>query len=117
MTIKFGFQWKGIAADERMRRGGTRGLRLGAEHVLGVARQRVPLEEGTLERSGVASVDGKELRAAISFDTPYAVVQHEDLELKHDEGRQAKYLESALSSDAETVQALIAAEIRRELDG
>jgi len=55
------------------RAGAIRGLRMAAEHVLGEARKRVPIEEGTLERSGVAQVDEGSLRAAVSFDTPYAL--------------------------------------------
>lgn len=91
----------------------VRGLRTAAEHVLQVSRSRVPIEEGTLERSGAVDVDEEGLRAAISYDTPYAVVQHEDMTLQHDAGRQAKYLESAMTGERETALQLIAAEIRR----
>lgn len=97
--------------------GAARGLRKAAEHVLQVSRTRVPIEEGTLERSGVASVDEQQLRAAVSYDTPYAVVQHEDMTLHHDDGRQAKYLESALTGEAETVRRLVADEIRKGMEG
>lgn len=103
------------AIRDAERAGAVRGLRLAAEHVLGVSRQRVPIEEGTLERSGVAQVDEASLTAAVSYDTPYAVRQHEDLTLRHDEGRTAKYLESALEDEADTVRDIIAAEIRRSL--
>ena len=34
-------------------------LRLAGEHILNLSNQRVPLEEGTLERSGVVTDDGK----------------------------------------------------------
>ncbi len=97
------------------RAGAARGLVLATEHTLGVARSRVPIEEGTLERSGSASVDEGALTGAVSFDTPYAVRQHEDLGLKHDAGRQAKYLESAFASEADTNADLIARSIRGEL--
>ncbi|MEC3977903.1 minor capsid protein [Amycolatopsis sp. H20-H5] len=93
----------------------VRGLVLAAEHVLGEARKIVPHEEGTLERSGTASLDEAALAAAISFDTPYAVRQHEDMSLKHDDGRTAKYLEGPLTAEAATVRELIAAEIRKGL--
>lgn len=97
------------------RAGAARGLALAAEHVLQVSRTRVPIEEGTLERSGVASVDEAALRGAVSYDTPYAVRQHEDLTLRHDDGREAKYLEGALADEADTVAEIVAAEIRRSL--
>lgn len=99
----------------KARAGANRGLLLGSEHVLKVAREHVPIEEATLERSGRASQDPANLRAAVSFDTPYAVIQHERLDLAHDNGRTAKYLENALNSEARTVGAMIATAVRREL--
>ncbi len=82
-----------------IRAAAIRGVQLGAEHLLEVARQRVPIEEGTLERSGVVSVDEDAITAAISFDTPYAVRQHEELTYQHDSGRTAKYLERPLHEE------------------
>lgn len=90
----------------------ARGLRKGAEHVLQVSRERVPIEEGTLERSGQASVDEQHLRAAVSYNTKYAVKQHEDMTLHHDAGREAKYLERPMASERDVVRRLIADEMR-----
>lgn len=92
-----------------------KGLVLGAEHVLGESNKRVPHEEGTLENSGSVSYEGGKLRAAISYDTPYAAVQHEDMTLKHDDGREAKYLENALNAEKDTVGEIIAQVTRGEL--
>ncbi|GAA0638251.1 hypothetical protein GCM10010174_70130 [Kutzneria viridogrisea] len=115
MTQNVKIKWNGDIASKAAREAAVKGLALAAEHVLQVSRTEVPLEEGTLERSGVASVDEANLRAAISYDTPYAVRQHEDMSLRHDEGRKAKYLEGPLHSEAETVQEIVAAQIRRAL--
>ena len=98
-----------------MRKGAGRGLSLAAEHVLGEARKRVPIEEATLERSGATSLDPGNLQAAVTFDTPYAVVQHEDMGLRHDAGREAKYLENAMNAETGTVREIIARTIRGEL--
>ena len=103
---------KVLAAE---RAGAVRGLKVATEHLLQVSRELVPHEEGTLERSGTPSVDEANLRAAVSYDTPYAVRQHEELTWKHDEGRQAKYLEEPMNTEAATVGELVAAEIRRSL--
>src|SRR5262249_2493836 len=84
--------WHGARAKQRVRDGLVKGLGLAAEHLLTESRKVVPLEEGTLERSGVASVDEVELQAAVSYDTVYAVRQHEELDWKHAPGRTAKYL-------------------------
>ncbi|GAA3441061.1 hypothetical protein [Planomonospora venezuelensis] len=91
------------------------GLRKAAEHLLKASRDLVPIEEATLERSGVASVDEGALRAAVSYDTPYAVRQHEELTWRHDPGRQAKYLEQPMTDEASTMGELVAAELRRAL--
>lgn len=102
-----------ILAKERA--GALKGLKVAAEHLLQKSRELVPHEEGTLERSGTVTVDEANLRAAVSYDTPYAVRQHEELDWKHDEGRQAKYLEDPMNSEQATMRELIAAELRREL--
>ncbi|MFF0630384.1 hypothetical protein [Streptomyces sp. NPDC004296] len=107
--------WTGTAATTAIRQAAARGLLLGAEHVLQASRQRVPIAEGTLERSGAASVDEQQLAAAVSYDTPYARRVHEDLNARHSPGRSAKYLESVLPQTAGDVQAIIAAQIRRAL--
>lgn len=103
------------AASGRIRSGAAGGLRLAAEHVLQVANTRVPLEEGTLQRSGRAVVDEGFLKASVNYDTVYAVPQHERLDYHHSDGRQAKYLESALASEAAVVRDLVAAGCRRSL--
>lgn len=99
-----------------VRAGTNRGLRLGAEHVLGESDAQAPLEEGTLERSGKVSTDDGDLKAAVSYDTPYAVAQHEDLTFRHDAGRNAKYLENALNAEAPTVARIVQQQVRRELN-
>lgn len=103
--------------DDEAHEAAGQGLFLASEHILQVSRTRVPIAQdgGTLERSGVASVDRKSLQAAVSYDTPYAVVQHEELTYQHAPGRQAKYLESALTGERDVALQIIAAQIRRAL--
>lgn len=108
-------EWDGDEIAAELHGAAARGLGIAAEHLLGASRQLVPLEEGTLERSGVASVDAGELVAAVSYDTVYAVRQHEEMTWRHDPGRQAKYLEAPMHSEADTLLALVAAELRREM--
>jgi hypothetical protein len=115
MTRRAQLHWNAAAATAGIRRGAARGVLLAAEHVLAESRKRVPIDEGTLERSGAAVVDESELTAAVSYDTPYATRVHEDLRARHSPGRSAKYLESVLPEQAGTVEALIAAQVRRAL--
>ncbi|MFF2014004.1 hypothetical protein ACFVWY_33765 [Streptomyces sp. NPDC058195] len=107
--------WNGDAASEALHAAAARGLRLGAEHVLERSRARVPIEEGTLERSGTATVDEQHLSAAVAYDTPYAVRQHEELDYRHDAGRTAKYLEQPMGEESAAVGRIIAAQLRRAL--
>lgn len=102
-------------AKRAVKMGATAGLGLAAEHVLQVSNTHVPIEEGTLERSGATSVDAGAGTAAISYDTPYAAVQHEDLTFHHDAGRHAKFLETAGNTERAQVRELIAASIRKQL--
>ena len=108
--------WNGDDIAAQLAAATPRGLRHATEHLLQVSRTQVPLEEGTLERSGVATVDETKGTAAVSYDTPYAVRQHEDLTLRHASGRKAKYLEDPMNAERDTMLALIAAEARRGFD-
>lgn len=116
MTLRIESNWRGDRAKGKARRGAVDGLKLGAEHVLGESRKQVPHEEGTLERSGVASVDEVTMTAAVSYDTPYAARQHEELTWQHDDGRNAKYLEKPMAAERDTVSALYQAQIRKALE-
>lgn len=104
--------WHGDAITAAVHEAAAKGLLQGAEYVLGEAVEIVPLDEATLARSGVASVDEEQLVAAVSFDTPYAVDQHEDLTKRHAPGRQAKYLETPLNASGDVVMGLVAKQIR-----
>lgn len=99
----------------RARRLAEEGLQRGLEHVLAEARKIVPLEEGTLERSGQVVRDG--LDGAVTFDTVYARRQHEELTWKHLPGRTAKYLEKPMHSERRVVLRLMAVPLRRWLRG
>ncbi|MFI9339965.1 hypothetical protein ACIG0D_01615 [Streptomyces sp. NPDC052773] len=115
MPQNFRLRFDGAPAARELRAAAARGLYLGAEHVLGVSNDRVPLDEAALQRSGTASVDPPSLTGMVSYDTPYAVVQHERLDYRHAPGREAKYLENALNESRQVVAALIAAELRRAM--
>lgn len=122
--------WKGadkmrqqlVMARERKTAGARTGILMALLNVLGVSNSQVPHEDGDLERDGAASVaDGDELRGAVSYgrnaDTKdYAERQHEDMTLKHDAGRNAKFLENAFNSTRDTSREIIAAQIKRSVE-
>lgn len=103
---------KGI--EQKIRGAQQRGLALAAEHVMGVAVDRTPIEEGNLRRSASTSVDDRGRRAAISYSSPYAVPVHEVLNARHPKG-QAKFLESALNSEKDAVREILRKTIAGEL--
>jgi hypothetical protein len=109
MALSYELEWNGDEIERLIEATTAEGLGLAAEHLLQVSRTEVPIEEGTLERSGVASVDDDSLTAAVSYDTEYAVRQHEELTWRHAEGRKAKYLEDPMNNERETMLELIAA--------
>lgn len=116
MTQYARMSWQGSRLwTSRGRRLASEGLHRALEHTLGKAKELVPLEEGTLERSGRVDVDG--LNGAISFDTVYAVRQHEELDWKHLPGRQAKYLEQPMNTEREVMLRLMAVPLRRWFRG
>ena len=112
----FDFQWtnnKIPQVQAAVKAALMRGLVMAGEHILNVSNAQVPHEEGDLERSGVVSSSSpSEQTVAISYDTPYAVRQHEDLSLKHDAGRNAKFLSNACNSEAKTAGRIIARAVK-----
>ncbi|MET9329477.1 hypothetical protein [Tsukamurella sp. NPDC003166] len=107
------FTWDGddLVPDELL----TRALQAGAEHLLEESNRIAPIETGALIRSGVARAEGGE--AAVGYNTPYAVRQHEELGYQHDDGREAKYLENALLRNKDAIMETIADTIREGLGG
>lgn len=97
--------------------GAEKGMHLAVEHLLSEGNKHVPHDEGTLERSGRTGVadTGKAITGSVSYDTPYAVRQHEDMSLNHDGKGEAKWLENTMATEADTVRTILATSIRGEL--
>ena len=107
--------WHGDLVDQRVREAAAQGLWEAAEHLLEYANRTVPIDEGMLQDSGQASIDRSQLKAVVSYDTPYAVRQHEELTYQHAPGRRAKWLELSLEERREALQQYIANRIRQGL--
>ncbi|HVM54364.1 MAG TPA: hypothetical protein VM262_14315 [Acidimicrobiales bacterium] len=113
MSIKF--KWKNdnrAAVARKVREATAKGLAEAAEYVLEQANRTVPIEEGTLMRSGGVALDGANMRAVVFYDTPYAVRQHEDTRLGHNQGRRAKWLEQTMRETQKEVQSIIVRHLR-----
>lgn len=94
-------RWFTRDVTARIEKASERALRAAAEHVLEEANRTVPVDEGTLRATGNVDVDGR--RATVSYDTPYARRQHEDLTLRHEPGRRARWLALTLTERREAV--------------
>ena len=112
-------KWRIKEAVKIAEEAGLKALRTGAEAILTEAIDEAPVDTGTLRRSGTVTVgklpdgeqvyeaakDGNEMKDAfpdpvgkekvvyISFNTPYARRQHEEVGYNHPRGGKAKYLE------------------------
>lgn len=111
----FTLDWHGEKAKRAVREGAADGVSDAAEFIMGKSKEVVPIEEATLARSGTVSVDRAQIVAAMSYDTEYAVIQHERLDFRHDPGRTAKYLENPMNQSAPDARRIIAAAIARRL--
>jgi hypothetical protein len=115
MAVRFRMIFRGATAERKVLEGARQGLRLAAEHVLTESRAVVPIDEGQLQAYSYALVDETDLTAAVTYDTPYAVRQHEEMSYRHAPGRQAKYLEQPLNASRQAVTNLLAAQLRRAM--
>lgn len=107
--------WRGDEAEDVMRAAAGDALLVGAEYILGESNNVTPLDEGMLINSGAATVNEPELEAAVSYDTPYAQRQHEDLTARHAPGRHAKFLELTLAAKGDRAGKLIGVEMRKRI--
>ncbi|WKU03753.1 hypothetical protein [Micromonospora sp. HUAS LYJ1] len=117
MPEEFRLDWDGDKVLAALAGASFDGTLLAGEHLLQMSSGLAPHEEGDLERSGEVSSDPGTGAVAVSYDRPYAVKQHEDMTLRHDEGRQAKYLEEPMDTERDTMLALIARATRKPLGG
>lgn len=116
-------KWRTKEVVKIAQEAGLKALRSGAEGILTEAIDEAPVDTGTLRRSGTVTVGklpdgarvhaaaragtemkdafpneiGKEKAVYISFNTPYARRQHEELGYNHPLGGGPKYLENPLN--------------------
>ena len=117
-------------------------MRTGAEAILTEAIDEAPIETGTLRRSGTVTVGklpdyestyeaaesgrdmktafaepiGKEKAVYISFNTPYARRQHEELGYNHPLGGKAKYLEDPFNRNKNKVLKYADKQVKKALE-
>lgn len=110
--MSYSVKWNKQIANE-IEKAVMNGLREGGEMILDASNQIAPIDEGTLINSGKVTVDQRSVN--ISYDTPYALRQHEDMTLQHKNGRQAKFLESAFKENIKRVLDYVAKQARSKI--
>lgn len=108
--------WRGDAVTKAVREAGIAAILDGAEHILTESIDETPVLTGTLRRSGAVSpFNEREQAVYISYNTPYALRQHEELNYRHTDGK-AKYLEDPFNRNKTKVLKLVAARVKAVLD-
>ena len=134
-------RWRAKEAVKIAEEAGLKALRTGAEAILTEAIDETPIDTGTLRRSGTVTVGalpdgeqvyeaakdgsdmkdafpdpvGKEKAVYISFNTPYARRQHEELGYEHPRGGKAKYLEDPFNRLKQKVVKMAELRIKKAL--
>jgi hypothetical protein len=135
-------KWRIKEAVKIAEEAALKALRTGAEAILTEAINETPIETGTLRRSGTVTVgalpdgaqvyeaaesgsdmkdafpgaEGKEKAVYISFNTPYARRQHEELGYNHPLGGKAKYLEDPFNRNKQKVLKHADKQIKKTLE-
>lgn len=86
---------------------------MGAQHLRKEAVELTPVDTSTLRNSAKVTTDGNQ--AAVSYNTPYAARQHEEVGWNHPEGGQAKFLETAMINESQQIARIIANTVKRGL--
>jgi hypothetical protein len=134
-------KWRIKEAVKIAEEAALKALRTGAESILTEAIDETPIETGTLRRSGTVTVgalpdgaqvyeaaesgsnmkdafpgpEGKEKAVYVSFNTPYARRQHEELGYYHPGGGGPKYLESPFNRNKNKVLKMADLQIKKAL--
>ena len=135
-------KWRIKEAVKIAEEAGLKALRTGAEAILTEAIDEAPIDTGTLRRSGTVTVGGlpdgaqvyeaaesgndmkdafsgenrQEKAVYISFNTPYARRQHEELGYNHPRGGKAKYLEDPFNRNKEKVLKYAEKQVKKALE-
>lgn len=98
----------------RLRDGRQAALGEATQLVLAASQADVPVDKGDLKASGYARTNGD--RGEVGYRDPVAVIVHENLRARHDDGH-AKFLEQAMTSKTAEIRRVVAETLRKALGG
>lgn len=109
-------EWNGDIVSAMLNANAPDALNHGAELLRGYSQPLAPIDTGILRATGqVTPATAGNLEAHVSYDTPYAARQHEELDWRHDDG-QAKYLEQPLEEHRSDLTQAIASRLGKGLE-
>lgn len=104
-------EWNGDIVQAIINANAAEALNHAAELLRGDSVPLAPLDRGPLRASAqVTPATSSSLTAHVSYDTPYAARQHEELDWHHEDG-QAKYLEGPLTENEDKYRQAIASRL------
>ena len=109
---------KGLRAQQKKHEAGfARGLKRAGLWLLRESMKIVPVDTSALKNSGplVTRAEGQGFKTVmiVGFGTDYAIYVHEDLNARHQAGKQAKFLEEPARRGRMDMSEIIIKEMRR----
>lgn len=111
----FKLNWRGDLAKKIAKEAALSAIHDGALHILSEAVDEAPVDTGDLRGSGKVEDMPEEQATVISFNEPYALRQHEELNYNHPKGGKAKYLEDPFNRNISKVNKLIKDRVKTAL--
>lgn len=119
MRMTCSTEWHGGRVIAQVKSAKDRATKKGLDHLLSASKKLVPFEHGALKKSGQVVMEGDGEGSVQYGTTPetaaYAVVQHERMDFHHPRGGQAKYLEAAMTREAQRIFQIISQELRKAI--
>ena len=103
-------EWNADALIARIQAGARAGVAEGAQAVATASQELTPVQDGVLRAATYVhnpiEVDG-EVLSGVGNNTIYAARQHEETSWNHPRGGQAKFMETAMTQNADAVRQTI----------
>ena len=100
MAKYYNVNWFGDDVKKKVMTANEKAITLGLEFIKQESVKVAPKDTGMMEKSAQVTIAADRKTGYVSYDTPYAIRQHEELDYHHAEGRIAKYLELPLQQNA-----------------
>lgn len=112
----WGVEFDSAAVEKAIHEGAVEGLKECIENLKQRSQALVPYETGALHDTAAVEVDEETLSARLSYgdaEVEYALAQHEAVNIRHADGRSAKYIQRPLDEQGANYLRLIGEKIRK----